>query len=237
MFGAMLIVALVTHAPGAIESGDEPSILFVSNSLTFWNDMPAMLRWMLLEPGIEVGRIEFVACPNFGLEDRWRRGAARERIAEGGRDFVVMQQGHSATEGRPSLLKYAQRLARLIREIGATPEPYMVWPTPVMKFDFEGVADACTTAAAKADALLLPAGEAWRAAWRTDPDLRLYGKNGIQGISRPGSSPGTRQPRRRRFARAAPWRRTRRGCAPTTPHPEPHPGSHARTSRLTCRPM
>ena len=177
--GAVLVLAMATVAPGAVENGEELNVLFIGNSLTFWNDMPEMLRWMLLESGIDVGRIEVVAYPSVGLEDHWRRGIARERIAEGGWGYVVMQQGPSATEGRPSLLKYSQRFARLVRKSGGKPALIMVWPAAAREFDFDGVVDAYATAAVKADALLIPAGEAWRAAWRRDPELKLYGKDGF----------------------------------------------------------
>lgn len=175
--GGMLVVALAAVSPGTAASDDELSVLFIGNSLTLWNDMPEMLRWMCVEAGIEVGRIETVAYPNFGLEDHWRSDVTRALIAEGGWDFVVMQQGPSATEGRPSLIEYVQRFAPLIREVGATPAVFMVWPAAARDFDFDGVVDAHTTAAEKANALLLPAGVAWRAAWRRNPELNLYGKD------------------------------------------------------------
>ena len=43
-----------------------------------------------------------------------------------------------------------------IREAGARPALYMVWP------------------AEDIDGMMIPAGEAWRAAWRRDPNLPLY---------------------------------------------------------------
>ena len=89
--------------------------------------------------------------------------------------MVVLQQGPSATEGRPSLLEYSQLFANEIRAAGGTPAFYMVWPALGRFFDFDGVSDSYTTTAGMVDGLLFPAGEAWRVAWKTDLDIALYG--------------------------------------------------------------
>lgn len=157
------------------EFGEGIRVLFIGNSLTYTNDLPGMLRWMLEEAGVEVGRMTTVAFPNYGLEDHWTGSAARDLIAEGGWAAVVMQQGPSATEGRPSLLDYSQRFAAEIKQVGGSPALYMVWPARARLFDFDGVSNSYATAAELTEGLLFPAGEAWRAAWRRDPDLALYG--------------------------------------------------------------
>lgn len=91
--------------------------------------------------------VEAVAHPNHGLQDHWARGDAASRIAEGGSDVVAMQQGPSATEGRPSLLQYSALYAEQIRAAGAESALYMVWPALIRFFDFDGVSDSYSTAA------------------------------------------------------------------------------------------
>ena len=56
---------------------------------------------------------------------------------------------------------------------------YMVWPSQVRSFDFDGVSNSYSTAAELVDGLLFPAGEAWRAAWALDATVRLYGPDGF----------------------------------------------------------
>ncbi len=150
-------------------------VLFIGNSLTYWNDMPSMLVWMLETAEIPVGRIESVAFPNVGLQDHWEGGPARDRIEDGDFDVVVLQQGPSATEGRPSLLDYSQRFADEIRQAGGVPALYMVWPSVALFDSFDGVSDSYATAAEQVDGLLFPAGEAWRVAWGRDASIQLYG--------------------------------------------------------------
>jgi len=156
------------------------SILFVGNSLTYTNDLPGMLERMLEAYG-DVGEVhvESVAFPNFGLPDHWAEGSALQRIRTGGWDYVVIQQGPSATEGRPSLLEYSERFATEVAEDGGRLALYMVWPATNRFFDFDGVADSYATAASENGALLFPAGEAWREAWAIDAGLDLYSADGF----------------------------------------------------------
>jgi hypothetical protein len=86
---------------------DDFGVLFIGNSLTTSNELPDLVEKLLKEAGVDGVHVDAVAYPNFGLPDHWIQGDARDAIALGGWDVVVMQQGPSATEGRPSLLEYS----------------------------------------------------------------------------------------------------------------------------------
>ena len=161
-------------------ASDPPTrILFVGNSLTFYNDMPEILLGFLnTMPDIDY-RVESVAFPAAGLQDHWTDGEALDRIAEGGWDVVILQQGPSATEGRPSLLEYSQLFSEKIRAVGATPALYMVWPSIQRSFDADGVSDSYTTGAKVVGGGLLPAGDAFRVAQGVDSSIELYGGDGF----------------------------------------------------------
>ncbi|MFV1987787.1 MAG: SGNH/GDSL hydrolase family protein [Gemmatimonadota bacterium] len=156
------------------------AILFVGNSLTYTNDLPDMVQRLLQAHG-NVGDVGVgtVAFPNFGLMDHWAQGAARSAIASGQWDYVVIQQGPSATEGRPSLLEYSRRFADEVEAVGGRLALYMVWPAANRFLDFNGVSASYEAAAEQNDSLLFPAGEAWREAWALDPNLDLYGPDGF----------------------------------------------------------
>jgi hypothetical protein len=162
-----------------IDRTDGLQVLFIGNSLTYANDLPGILLALLDSAGARGATVSSVALANFGLEDHWAEGSALAAIRSGGWDVVVLQQGPSATEGRPSLLDYAARFATEITAVGARPALYMVWPARDRSFDFDGVSDSYATAAREVDGLLFPAGEAWREAWRRDPSLALYGEDGF----------------------------------------------------------
>lgn len=154
-------------------------VLFVGNSLTTANDLPRQVQQIAAAAGC---RLEYrvVALGGFSLEDHWNDGAARRAIAEGGWSFVVLQQGPSALpESRVLLVEYARRFAADARRVGAEPALYMVWPSQTRRGDVEGVRQSYEAAAQSTHALLLPAGEAWRAAMRADAGVGLYGPDGF----------------------------------------------------------
>jgi len=162
-------------------------VLFIGNSLTAANDLPGMVEAMGRAAGVEV-RCAAVAKPNFSLEDHWNDGEARRAIARGGWSYVVLQQGPSALpESRVLLHEYARRFDGEIRRAKARPALFMVWPSDARRGDRDGVSRSYTGAAALIGGELFPVGEAWRAAWRRDPGLALYGPDGFHP-SRLGSS-------------------------------------------------
>jgi hypothetical protein len=185
MFTSAVVVFSLATCASLTDEGEAPglNVLFIGNSLTYENDLPAMLRVLFDSAGLPRARVVAVAKPNFGLEDHWVGGDSHTMIARGGWDYVVLQQGPSATEGRPSLIEYSGRFEPEIRAAGAVPALYMVWPAASRPFDFDGVSDAYRTAAAEVNGVLLPAGDGWRKAWALDPDLRLYGADGFHPSS------------------------------------------------------
>jgi hypothetical protein len=154
-------------------------LLFIGNSLTAANDLPATVASLGRAAGV---RIECTAVvrPGFSLEDHWHDGEAQKTIARGGWTFVVLQQGPSALpESRVLLEEYVRRFDTLIRAAGAKTAVYMVWPSAERRGDFDGVSRSYAGAAARVGGLLFPVGDAWREAWQRDPDLRLYGPDGF----------------------------------------------------------
>jgi hypothetical protein len=162
---------------GAATAGGD--ILFIGNSLTTTNDLPAMVAFLARESGGRPLVTRTVAEGGFSLEDHWNRGVARRVIAESGWSVVVLQQGPSALpESQANLREYAQKFDAEIRHAGARPALYMVWPEAEREAVSTMVA-SYTRAAEAVNGLLYPAGEAWRAAWRSDSRVALYGPDGF----------------------------------------------------------
>lgn len=181
---AAAAVALPGAACGQSETPFEPPaadgdlrVLFIGNSLTYFNDLPGMVATLLREVDVDA-TVASLAHPDFGLQDHWQLPDTHDVIAEGW-DVVVLQQGPSATEGRPSLLEYARRFDGPIREAHAVPALYMVWPSEARSSDFPGVSSSYADAADLVGGLLFPAGEAWLDAWAEDERLGLYGPDGF----------------------------------------------------------
>ena len=82
-------------------------------------------------------------------------------------------------ESRRLLIAYTRRFDAEIKKAGARTALYMVWPSLARRGDFPAVSESYAAAATDVKALLLPAGDAWRAAWATDAGLPLYGSDGF----------------------------------------------------------
>jgi len=155
------------------------SVLFIGNSLTYSNDLPDLLLHLLEVAQEAPVHVEAVALPDYGLPDHWVSGSSRNRLAAGGWDLVILQQGPSATEGRPYLLEYTERFDSEIRAQGGQTGLFMVWPARTRSFDFPGVLDSYRTASARVGGVFFPSGEGWQVAWETDPGLAFYGPDGF----------------------------------------------------------
>lgn len=181
----VLILSIAIFALATI-AGAEPAplrVLFLGNSLTYVNDLPQMVEALAAHGArrIETGMI---AGPNYGLEDLWRERRVHESIRSGRWDVVVMQQGPSALpESRVNLVAWTKKFGDLIREHGAEPALYMVWPSSDRAFDRQRVAESYRVAAEECRCRLLPAGEAWQAAWKKSGRVSLYGADGFHPSS------------------------------------------------------
>jgi len=176
----MRLVGLLLAALVGVTQPEAPPqrLLFIGNSLTYINDLPGMVCALARSTGLRP-TCEAVARPDFSLEDHWRDGAAREAIARGW-DVVVLQQGPSAqAASRRLLVEYVKRFDAEIRGTGARTALYMVWPARGRRGDVAGVSQSYAVAARSIDAVLIPAGDAWRAAWNLNAGLELYGPDGF----------------------------------------------------------
>ena len=158
--------------PPAIGAGAR--VLFIGNSLTEGNDLPGMVRDLAEAADLDWD-VQAQLRGGAGLEDHWQSGA-RERIASGHWDVVVLQQGPSSLEeSRVDLRHWTGEFDPLVRAAGGRSALYMVWPDHTRLAWFDRVRDSYALAARDVAGYFLPAGEAWRAAWRATPSLPLYG--------------------------------------------------------------
>ena len=179
---AYLFAARIAAAQDPTDADLAPPlhVLFIGNSLTYFNDLPGLFTELAAAAGESRPFVRAVTAPGVSLEDQWNAGDARKAIEVGGWDYVVLQQGPSASpEGTLLLRTYSRRFAEIIRAGGARPVLYMVWPSVARRQDFDGVALSYRDAARDVHGVLCPAGEAWRAAWKRDPKLELYSPDGL----------------------------------------------------------
>ena len=175
----VVLLSLMSVAAGGQAPSSPTRVLFVGNSLTYANDLPAMVATLARAAGRPT-QVESVALPDFGLEEHWQQGDARKAIARGGWTYVVLQQGPSALpESRRILIDYVKRFDKEIKASGAKTALYMVWPSQQRRGDFSGVSQSYRAAATEIAAIVMPVGDAWREAWAKDSKLALYGPDGF----------------------------------------------------------
>jgi hypothetical protein len=181
-FGAILLIVASALPQGGRDRvvSARRLVLFIGNSLTAVNNVPGLVETLGEREGGPPLECHAVVFPGYSLEDHWNKGNAARAIAGGPWSVVVLQQGPSALpESRALLREYARRFDELVRRAGARTALYMVWPSRERFSDFDNVRRSYEIAANDVNGIFLPAGEAWRAAWRRDPSLELYGPDGF----------------------------------------------------------
>ncbi|MDQ6801357.1 MAG: SGNH/GDSL hydrolase family protein [Acidobacteriota bacterium] len=131
------------------------SVLFLGNSLTYFNDMPRMTARI----GAQEPRPLFIDAVTLGgadLDDLWYRTDALKRIWQLHWDYVIIQErgGHAAMDRGERFHEGLRRLSDQVRMSGATPVLFMTW--------YPGNETFFRNAARRAHTLLLPVGSAWK---------------------------------------------------------------------------
>jgi hypothetical protein len=163
-----------------VPSGPGSGILFIGNSLTYWNDLPLIVQGVFDAAGGTTYEVGMIAAPDVSLEDHWNDGSARRHIERGGWQMVVLQQGPSSLpESRVLLREYVGRFAERVTSIGARTALYSVWPSRGRPGDFPRAIESYSIAANDVAGLFFPVATAWLAAWRRDSTLALYDLDGL----------------------------------------------------------
>ncbi|WP_343486137.1 SGNH/GDSL hydrolase family protein [Allomuricauda sp. d1] len=155
------------------------NVLFVGNSLTYSNDLPALVKEEASKIDFEV-KTKTVAHPNYALMDHWNDGKVQKMIKNGNYDFVIVQQGPSSQEfGKQVLFEYGEKFKKLCGKNGAKLVYFMVWPSRTYYRTFDAVIKNHNDAAKANDALVCPVGEVWKQHFDTTNDFSYYGDDGF----------------------------------------------------------
>lgn len=148
-------------------------ILFVGNSLTYWNkglDYHLVQLMSSANPPlvIQADSIVRLGAP---LETMWENTEAREMIGAGDYDVVVLQDGLPGTDV-DTFHAYTRRFVVEIRETGAEPVLFMTWPRSGITL--EEIAQAYRDIATELGLDVAPVGIAWQRAMQERPELDMY---------------------------------------------------------------
>ena len=161
------------------EIDENIGILFIGNSLTYFNDLPILVKERVEAQGKEVV-VKMVAYPNYAIVDHWADGEVQQLISSKAYDFVIIQQGPSSqSDGRQMLIESGKLYSDLCEANNAKLCYFMVWPSIGNYATFDGVIKNHTDAAAMNNAILLPVGEVWKEYIDTTNNLDYYGPDGF----------------------------------------------------------
>jgi hypothetical protein len=182
----LLLVLSVLLAVGGAQgnggNGPEPlRVLFVGNSLTATNDLPAVVS--TLAKTFSHSEITYRTIAPGGDLPEPTNHSVYLHAGSGDEALHRVQQaleGHGPYVGFESQVdlrvgdSFADRGAHHVR-----PALLTVWPETERSYALPAVIRSYRDAARAAHAELYPAGRAWQAAWRRNPRLPLYGADGF----------------------------------------------------------
>ena len=177
-----LAVAVLFLAAASPSSAAPPRlrVLFVGNSLTAANNLPARVQAIARSVGEIDLEVASYTPGGYALEDHWADGTARKLVAVGNWDVVVFQQGPSSLPSSgANLREWSATWARDVRAHGARPALLTVWPEQARGYALGNVIQNYRAAAVASKSGLFPAGLAWSRCLSAAPRIRLYGPDGF----------------------------------------------------------
>lgn len=155
-------------------------VLFIGNSLTYTNNLPGTVTDLAASVGDTI-RTASVALPNFAVIDHaLGQSSALDAIKSQDWEMVILQQGPTTTLiNRDTLIIATKLLDPLVKAAGGRTAQLSTWPQSTSPNLFPAVlASSRAAASSVTQGVLIPAGDAWRAALEEDSALPLYGGDG-----------------------------------------------------------
>ena len=169
-------------------------VLFIGNSYTYTNDLPGMVAQLALSIGEEL-ETSMIAPGGYTFQGHTTYGPTQAAIAEGGWDFVVLQEQSQLPSFPPSqvaqqVLPYAAQLVQQVHAASPCAEAVflMTWGRengdadncasypPICTYDGmqQRLRDSYVLMASDNDAWCAPVGAVWRAYRAAHPGDGLY---------------------------------------------------------------
>jgi hypothetical protein len=177
--GTILGIAAACSPVTAAEDVPGHSLLFIGNSLTYTNDLPALVA-SIAKAAHDSVQVAMVAGANLAVIDHVNGATDAVARIDGGRwTFVVLQQGPTpAGVCRDTLIIAAMRLAPHIRGAGGRAAIFLPWARSGFPRSVEFAGQSAMQAARAVGGVVAPVGVAWRDALTADPSIPLYGSDG-----------------------------------------------------------
>ncbi|CAM1374573.1 SGNH/GDSL hydrolase family protein [Tenacibaculum xiamenense] len=178
LFYILLFISTYSFAQ-SIEEKKEVSVLFIGNSLTYYNNLPKLVKRAANQKKVKM-YVEMIAYPNYAIIDHWNGGKVQKLISNKKFDYVIIQQGPSSrANGRKMLIDTGKKFKDLCTQNNAQLCYFMVWPSRHFYQSFDKVIENYSEAAKINNAILLPVGKEWKEYFDNSNKFNYYGKDGF----------------------------------------------------------
>jgi hypothetical protein len=189
----LVVVAIIGVLTGLVVAGAQKyressnrltrlRVYFVGNSLTFYNNMPAMVQALAREAG-ETKQLDWqmFASSSFTLQNHWNNGAPLQGIRTGNYDYVILQeQSTGPLDDNADFVIYATKFDVEIKATGAKTILYETWAlkSAPLQDTQNQLNRAYTTLGSQLGAKVSPVGQAWRLARMRVPQIVIFNSDG-----------------------------------------------------------
>ena len=153
-------------------------ILFVGNSFTGRNNLPALLAQLVAAGGKGLLDYELVSAGGASLRMHLNKGEAAEHLKHASWDYVVLQEQSTLP------VKNAERMGEnirdfdvLIKEAGARTELYMTWARQDAPAAQQVISSIYAQIGRELKAAVVPAGLAWQQCLQERREIVLHDKD------------------------------------------------------------
>lgn len=168
-------------------------VLFIGNSFTYFNNLPALVEGLAAVTATDGARrvtTRMVAPGGAGLERHWNDPSVHQALATGDWDYVVLQEqsmlnARYLVNGKPRVVhpegffRYARLFGQEIHKTRAKIVLYLTWARRDAPPEDQAMLNhAYAEMARELGATLAPVGLAWQAVRKERPDLDLYYEDG-----------------------------------------------------------
>src|SRR5688500_2602081 len=154
------------------------NLLFIGNSFTARNDLPALVASLAQATGTRLDH-RLSSAGGASLRMHWNKGEAAGAIRAGRYDYVVLQEQSTLPVKNAARMHENVRLFdAAIRAAGARTALYLTWARAHAPQSQRAITDAYTTIGRELGATVVPAGVAWECMLATPGAPVLHDKDG-----------------------------------------------------------
>ena len=173
-FALLLGLSTPVHSQDG-QAKDEINVLFIGNSLTYYNDLPKMVAALAKADKQRPLHHERETPGGCTFEKHWKDGKALAKIQSRKWDFVVLQDNSQGPlKKRESMFDHGKKFDAEIKKQGAKTVLYMTWALQNKPEEQAAISKAYLDLSGELKSQIAPVGNAWETALKADKKPILH---------------------------------------------------------------